>query len=100
MQFIGELHLRHAQALADGLHAQAGPALLLGRGPYNCQPHALPPAQRRPHAGFFAPLFSPLQTAERPDALVAPLRAFLESPRVCERTDDDKTLVLASRCGR
>jgi hypothetical protein len=55
--------------------------------------------QRTAHEPFFKGLFAPLRTAEEgcsrelSDSLVA----FLSSPRVNEKTDDDKTLVLASR---
>ena len=42
---------------------------------------------------FFGPLF---RHASQPDFASA-LAAFLASPRVCEKTDDDKTLVLAVR---
>jgi hypothetical protein len=33
----------------------------------------------------------------QPQALLGPLRSFLASPRVAERTDDDVSLVLALR---
>lgn len=46
------------------------------------------------HAPFFEHMFS---FAEQPDASEIELREFLGSERVCERTDDDKTLVLAVR---
>ena len=51
-----------------------------------------------PHVPFFKPLFafaftSSNDPAQANDALVN----FLTSPRVCERTDDDKALVLALR---
>jgi hypothetical protein len=46
----------------------------------------------------FAPFFRPLlQFAARPDADTSELRMFLASARVCARTDDDKTLLLAVR---
>jgi len=54
---------------------------------------------RTVHAPFFQPMFARLRT-EPPgeSAVLTPLlRDFLSSPRVLERTDDDKTLVLASR---
>jgi hypothetical protein len=35
--------------------------------------------------------------AENPNSTKAELEEFLQSDRVCERTDDDKTLVLAIR---
>ncbi len=45
-----------------------------------------------PHAPFFAPLFA---HAAQADGDAAQLTAFLQSARVGERTDDDKTLLLA-----
>jgi hypothetical protein len=55
--------------------------------------------QRIAHEPFFKGLFAPLRTAEegRSRELSDSLAAFLASPRVNEKTDDDKTLVLASR---
>ncbi len=55
--------------------------------------------QRSAHEPFFRGLFAPLRTAEegRSRELSESLVAFLSSPRVNEKTDDDKTLVLASR---
>jgi hypothetical protein len=48
---------------------------------------------------FFERMFAPLQGSlvGRDRKLSRDLRAFLDSPAVCERTDDDKTLVLAKR---
>jgi hypothetical protein len=56
-------------------------------------------AGRAAHDGFFRPVFGALRaaTADSASDLEAPFREFLESPRVNERTDDDKTLVLATR---
>ena len=48
--------------------------------------------ERLPHAGFFDPLFKHAADAS---STAADLDEFLNSPRFCERTDDDKTLVLA-----
>jgi hypothetical protein len=51
------------------------------------------------HAPFFAPMMAVLRQ-QPPDEcalLEAQLAAFLDSPKVNSRTDDDKTLVLASR---
>lgn len=45
-----------------------------------------------PHQPFFAPLFKFAANAEAP---AEELQRFLESERVCQQTDDDKTLVLA-----
>lgn len=51
------------------------------------------------HEPFFKGLFAPLRTAAEGCShdLSESLAAFLSSPRVNEKTDDDKTLVLASR---
>jgi hypothetical protein len=54
-------------------------------------------AKRSVHQAFFKPFFAALTTAEHADELAVPLRTFLDSPNVNERTDDDKTLILASR---
>jgi serine/threonine protein phosphatase PrpC len=53
-----------------------------------------------PHAPFFRPLFAFL--AETADLTTAgeELARFLASERVCDRTDDDKTLVLAIHVAR
>lgn len=58
---------------------------------------ALNQATRSAHDPFFLPMFRALRAAERPDDLQVPLRRFLSSEPVNERTDDDKTLVLATR---
>lgn len=58
---------------------------------------ALDFSARAPHPGFFGPLFGGVRTAENPSDLGGPFRSFLDSARVNERTDDDKTLVLAVR---
>lgn len=60
---------------------------------------ALHQASREAHGPFFEPLFAALRSAPDPAELAAPLRAFLDSPEVNQRTDDDKTLVLAVRAG-
>jgi serine/threonine protein phosphatase PrpC len=61
---------------------------------------ALKRPDNEPHAPFFKPLFSFVESSalskDAAQALEA-LAEFLSSPRVCERTDDDKTLVLALR---
>jgi hypothetical protein len=55
--------------------------------------------QRTAHEPFFKGLFAPLRSTEEGCSreLSESLAAFLASPRVNEKTDDDKTLVLASR---
>ena len=52
------------------------------------------------HSAFFAPFFDTLRKAESHDELRIPLRQFLNSPLVNARTDDDKTLMLATRARR
>jgi hypothetical protein len=56
-------------------------------------------ASRAAHGPFFAPMFARLRgvSATRPRSLAGELHAFLDSPAVNQRTDDDKTLVLATR---
>jgi hypothetical protein len=54
-------------------------------------------AARAAHGPFFAPMFRPLRAASCGANLLKELRQFLDSPRVNERTDDDKTLILATR---
>ena len=62
---------------------------------------ALRYVSREAHGPFFAPMFSRLrrEPAARPRRLAGELRSFLDSPAVNQRTDDDKTLVLATRLG-
>jgi hypothetical protein len=50
-----------------------------------------------PHPGFFTPLFQFLKQQPNPATAREELIAFLSSPRLRERTDDDVTLVLATR---
>lgn len=54
-------------------------------------------AERSVHSPFLAPMFAALRAADNPDDYFDSLRQFLDSPRVNERTDDDKTLILATR---
>ncbi|MHB2021330.1 MAG: PP2C family serine/threonine-protein phosphatase [Candidatus Xenobia bacterium] len=55
--------------------------------------------QRKVHQPFFHDLFARLRTVDgaATDELSRGLGAFLTSPRVNARTDDDKTLILATR---
>ena len=48
-----------------------------------------------PFAPFFAPFLQALADPFDPAAIGERLAAFLASPRVCARTDDDKTLLVA-----
>lgn len=84
----GYLKAAHRTALAiDDVRAIA----LLSDG---LQLLALRFADNSAHAPFFDPLF---EFAESPTSSVVDLEEFLRSDRVCERTDDDKTLLLAVR---
>ena len=60
---------------------------------------ALNAADQAPHLPFFAPFFATLATATAAQQaqIDQALERFLASPSVNERTDDDKTLVLALR---
>ncbi len=52
-----------------------------------------------PHAPFFKSMLDPLDKYEKDGKsakLSAALAGFLNSPRVCDKTDDDKTLLLIS----
>jgi hypothetical protein len=50
-----------------------------------------------PHSPFFDPLFQALGTLEDWQSLGDNLEQFLKSESVCKRSDDDKTLILATR---
>jgi hypothetical protein len=58
---------------------------------------ALEYASREGHAGFFGPMFRHLRNAAVASDLSEGLRDFLGSERINQRTDDDKTLILATR---
>ncbi len=58
---------------------------------------ALDHRTRTGYAPFLAPLFRPLREVADPATLAGPLRQFLDSARINQRTDDDKTLLLATR---
>ena len=61
---------------------------------------ALKRPNNEPHTPFFKPLFAFVEssaTSSDPAQGNEALMEFLASPRVCERTDDDKALVLALR---
>jgi len=58
---------------------------------------ALDYARRDVHAPFFRPMLTRLRESDMPSDLEGQLRDFLGSDRVNERTDDDKTLLLAVR---
>jgi hypothetical protein len=59
---------------------------------------AMKVSENEPHPPFFLPLLAfAARIEDQGDARVQ-LATLLESERVCKRTDDDKTLVLAVRC--
>jgi hypothetical protein len=47
------------------------------------------------HIPFFKPIFDDVKNSDEETSLIAPLQTFLNSEYVNNRTDDDKTLVLA-----
>ena len=49
----------------------------------------------KPHLPFFAPLFQFVRKTEKDTERGRQISSFLQSPRVCSRTDDDKTLIVA-----
>lgn len=51
----------------------------------------------QPHAPFLRPMIAPLVSGQNVENLNAKLANFLASPKINEKTDDDKTLILASR---
>lgn len=60
---------------------------------------ALEQATQRPFARFFDPMIKPVDQADGAGRLLglsASLGSYLDSPALCERTDDDKTLILIS----
>lgn len=58
---------------------------------------ALDFAQARVHDRFFAPLFGTVKNGPDEETLRTSLLKFMDSNRVNERTEDDKTLLLATR---
>ncbi|MBB3978617.1 hypothetical protein GGQ64_003852 [Rhizobium azooxidifex] len=57
-------------------------------------------ANRTPHAPFFNRMLKPITALTNPGRdieLSKALQSYLSSPAVCERTDDDKTLILGAR---
>jgi hypothetical protein len=58
---------------------------------------ALNLAARTAHRPFFEPLFARLRAAADGEALREAVVQFLQSPRLAQRSDDDKTLILATR---
>ncbi|MNN95437.1 hypothetical protein D3C76_1303440 [compost metagenome] len=60
---------------------------------------ALEQATQQPFARFFDPMLKPVDQMGGEGRLVelsGALARYLDSPALCERTDDDKTLILVS----
>ena len=77
---IVERHVSELAVLTDGL-----------------QMLALDIAGAKVHGRFFAPRLKAVRNGPAESALQASLLEFMDSKRVNERTDDDKTLILATR---
>ncbi|SRR5579875_520102 len=58
---------------------------------------ALHYASHTVHTPFFEPMFDILCRSSNVDSLEEPLKQFLKSKPIIDRTDDDKTLMLATR---
>lgn len=50
-----------------------------------------------PHEPFLMPMIAPLRNSNAAIGLDEKLESFLASPKINEKTDDDKTIILASR---
>jgi len=61
---------------------------------------ALDQQTQNAHPGFFEPMIKPVDNQQQHRKKILPtsvqLKAYLDSPPICERTDDDKTLILIS----
>ncbi|MEO6590107.1 MAG: protein phosphatase 2C domain-containing protein, partial [Pyrinomonadaceae bacterium] len=53
--------------------------------------------RNKPHEPFLMPMIAPLRNGNPADGLNEKLENFLASPKINEKTDDDKTIILASR---
>lgn len=51
----------------------------------------------QPHEPFLMPMIAPLRNSQNLNGLNEKLENFLASPKLNEKTDDDKTIILASR---
>lgn len=51
----------------------------------------------QPHEPFLMPMIAPLRNENSAEGLNEKLEKFLSSPKINEKTDDDKTIILASR---
>ena len=55
--------------------------------------------KNKPHEPFLMPMIAPLRNGNSANGLNEKLENFLASPKLNEKTDDDKTIILASRAG-
>ena len=55
--------------------------------------------KNQPHEPFLMPMIAPLRNGSASNGLNEKLETFLASPKINEKTDDDKTIILASRHG-
>lgn len=53
--------------------------------------------KNKPHEPFLMPMIAPLRNGNSAEGLNEKLENFLSSPKLNEKTDDDKTIILASR---
>lgn len=92
-------HPEAAKQLECGYHFVRQPVQEFALMTDGLQRLALDFAERNAYSPFFRSMFAPLQSASEgmQETISASLAAFLQSERVNVRTDDDKTLVLASR---
>jgi hypothetical protein len=84
-----------AETLAFSL--RSGPVEELALLTDGLQALALNFAERSVHQPFFQPMFQKMRQAPPGQRLTSALRRFLDSPAVNQRSDDDKTLLLATR---
>lgn len=60
-------------------------------------PVAVDYGSNQPHEPFLAPMIAPLRHGGATENLSEKLEKFLASPKINEKSDDDKTIILASR---
>lgn len=58
---------------------------------------AISQQSNQPHEPFLMPMIAPLRNGNSVNGLNEKLEKFLSSPKINEKTDDDKTIILASR---
>ena len=98
-EFANETRFITSPDALDSLQFQNCPKALTSAAGFTdgVQALALNLAAKNVHSPFFQPMFAALGECDDETSLLSPLISFLSSDRVNERTDDDKTLVLARR---